>query len=55
MLFVLIPVLIVVGLFIAASFVPFLWRPFWGPRPRMMRRPLVRHHRHMYRPHHRHW
>jgi len=55
MLFVLIPVLFVVSLFIAASFTPFLWRRgFWGPR-RMMHRPLVHHHRYMHRPHHRHW
>ncbi len=41
-MFVLIPIIIVAGLFIVFSFAPFLWRrPMWGPRPRMMYRPLV--------------
>ena len=52
---VLIPIIIVAGLFIVASFAPFLWRrSLWGPRPRMMYRPLVRYHRPFHH-HHRHW
>ena len=59
-MFVLIPIIIIAGLFIVFSFVPFIWRrPLWGPRRHMMYRPFFGHHRGMgHHPmghHHRHW
>lgn len=46
---VLIPVLIVAGLFLAACFAPLIWRrQDWRPGVRMLCRPLVRYQRHKY-------